>query len=198
MNQRIHNTALIVIDAQRGFDDPAWGRRNNPQAEGNIAILLAAWRAVGLPVVHVHHDSLAASGKLRHGTPGHLVKSEATPTPTERVYRKSVNNAFIGTHLEAGLRDLGIASVVIVGLTTNHCVSTSARMAANLGFATTVVSDATATFDRAALDGRLRPAAEVHDAALSDLQGEFATILETDRVTAMLASHAVTSNSARG
>ncbi len=97
----------------------------------------------------------------------------------ERVYRKIVSSAFIGTKLEADLRAAGIEALVIVGLTTNHCVSTTARMAGNLGFRTFVVEDATATFDRIGLDGRVRPAAEVHAAALSDLDEEFATIVTT-------------------
>jgi predicted metalloendopeptidase/nicotinamidase-related amidase len=174
-----HNTALLVIDVQVGFDDPAWGPRNNPQAEANIAALIAAWRAARAPVVHIVHDSPAPAGLLRPGTPGNASKPEAQPRGGERVYRKTVNSAFIGTCLEADLRALGVGTLVIVGLTTNHCVSTTARMAGNLGFETFVVADATATFDRANRDGTLRVAADVHEAALSDLQDEFARIVDT-------------------
>ncbi len=93
-----------------------------------------------------------------------------------------MNSAFIGTTLENDLRQHGIDTLVIVGLTTNHCVSTTVRMAGNLGFTTFVVSDATAAFNRAALDGSMRPAEQVHSGALSDLHGEFATVLDTEDV----------------
>lgn len=182
------NAALLVVDMQLGFDDPAWGARNNPMAEANVASLLATWRTAAAPVIHVHHDSAAASGLLRPRTPGNAPKPEALPRPVERVYRKRVNSAFIGTGLEADLRAMGVDTLAIVGLTTNHCISTTARMAANLGFETLVLSDATAAFARANLDGRLRSAGEVHDAALSDLQGEFAEVVDTRTVPAALAA----------
>jgi nicotinamidase-related amidase len=184
------NTALIVIDTQMGFNDPKWGSRNNPDAEANIAQLLAAWRDAHLPVVHVHHDSVSPKGIFRPGTPGHRAKPEATPLKGEPVYHKSVNSAFIGTHLEADLRRRGITTLVITGLTTNHCVSTTTRMAGNLGFETYLVSNATATFERAHLDGRMRSADEVHLAALSDIHGEFATVVDTLEVLASLKSTA--------
>lgn len=180
-------SALLVIDLQMGFDDPAWGPRNNPGAEANVASLLAAWRAAGAPVIHVHHDSPDPSGRLRPGTPGNAAKPEALPRDGERVYRKTRNSAFIGTSLEADLREAGIAALAIVGLTTNHCISTTARMAGNLGFETFVASDATAAFDRAGLDARIRPAADVHDAALGDLHEEFATIVDTRWLIAAIA-----------
>ena len=181
------NTALLVIDVQAGFDDPAWGPRNNPDMERHVGALLAAWRATPLPVIHIYHDSPDESGRLRRGTSGNAAKPEARPEPGEPIYRKSVNSAFIGTTLAADLRASRVTALAIVGLTTNHCVSTTARMAANLGFETVVVADATAAFDRAALDGRIRPAAEVHEAALSDLQGEFARIVHSASLIAALA-----------
>ena len=180
------HAALLIIDVQQGFDDPRWGARNNPAAEANTERLLHAFRASGRPVLHVFHDSRLADSPLRPGQPGNDAKPEARPLPGEPVYRKQVNSAFIGTTLEADLHSEGIDTLVIVGLTTNHCVSTTTRMAGNLGFRVLLVHDATATFDRAALDGRNRSAAEVHDAALSDLNEEFATIVSTGDVLQVL------------
>ena len=179
-------TALLVVDMQAGFDAPVWGRRNNPGAEANVARLIAAWRAVDAPVVHVHHDSPDPAGHFRCGTPGHAVKADALPRPGEPIYLKRVNSAFIGTALESDLRRYSVQRLVIVGLTTNHCISTTARMAGNLGFETFVAADATAAFDRVNIDRTISPAAEVHRNALSDLRGEFARIVDTAWLIAAL------------
>ena len=129
------------------------------------------------------HARLRLAGQsLRSGSPGNAPKAEAEPREGEAVHRKTVNSAFIGTSLESDLRGAEIDTLVVVGLTTNHCVSTTVRMAGNLGFDTYLVSDATASFDRTGLDGRNRPAAEVNAAALSDLQGEFAAVVDTASV----------------
>ena len=179
-------TTLLVVDFQRGFDEPRWGRRNNPLLEQRAAALLRAWRAAARPVVHVRHMSTEAASPLRPGQPGNAFKPEAAPVAGEAVVEKRVNSAFIGTSLEADLRRAGCRGLVIAGLTTNHCVSTTARMAGNLGFATWVVSDATATFDRVGPDGVEHPAEQIHAIALSDLHGEFATVVDTETVIAAL------------
>ena len=184
------NAALLVVDVQQGFDDPKWGLRNNLDAELNVARLIAAWRGSARPVLHVLHDSSSPDSPLRPGIAGNAPKPEAEPEEGELVLRKTVNSAFIGTSLEADLRRAGIDTLVVVGLTTNHCISTSVRMAGNLDFVTYLVSDATATFDRVGLDGRTRPAEEVHASALSDLQGEFATVVNTDAILGALRGRA--------
>ena len=58
-------TALIIIDVQDGMDDPVWGARNNPDAERNMARLLADWRAKGRPIYHIQHMSRRAASPLR-------------------------------------------------------------------------------------------------------------------------------------
>jgi len=176
------NAALIVIDVQEGIDDPRNGRRNNPEAESNIERLLAAWRHTGRPVFHIHHHSTEPNSALRPGLPGAAVKPEAKPLADEPVIVKHVNSAFIGTDLEDRLRDRGIETVVMAGLTTNHCVSTSVRMAGNLGFRTYLAGDASAAFDRIEPDGVLYPAEEIHGVTLASLHGEFATVMNTDDV----------------
>ncbi len=173
------DTTLLIIDVQQGFDDPRWGRRNNPGAEDNIARLLDAWRNTSRPIIHVRHLSSEEGSPLRPGQPGYAIKDAARPLPGEPVVEKSVNSAFIGTDLEARLRAAGVTTLVIAGLTTDHCVSTTTRMAGNLGFTAYVVSDATATFDRTSPDGRRYDATTVHDLALASLHGEFATVVTT-------------------
>ena len=165
---------LLVIDVQRAFDDPGWAERNNPEAEKRLSELLAAWRDAGAPVVHVRHESDARDGRFHRGTPGFEFKPEAEPLPGERVVDKRTNSAFVNTGLEERLRANGAEQVVVAGLTTDHCCSTTARSASDRGFETWFVADATATHARPGFD-----AETMHRTALASLEGEFAQIMST-------------------
>ncbi len=173
------DVALIIIDVQQGLDEPGWGKRNNPDAESNIALLLQHWRQSNHPVIHVQHCSVEPNSPLRPDQPGNQFKAEAAPLDGEVIFQKTVNSAFIGTDLEAFLKAQDIDDLVIVGLTTDHCVSTSTRMAGNLGFNVKLVSDATATFDREGPDGSYFSAEQMHQVNLASLNGEFCTVVKT-------------------
>jgi nicotinamidase-related amidase len=190
MTHQATQTALIVVDVQRAFDEwEAKGkRRNNPDAVARIADLLAAFRDHHTPIFHIRHEGTRPTSSFLPGGTGYPVKDEAHERNGEPVIVKRVNSAFIGTDLESRLRAAGIRRVVICGATTNHCVETTTRMAGNLGFDTHLVRDATWTFDRTGPDGDAHMAEDIHAMTLSNLNGEFARIVTAaDAIAALKA-----------
>lgn len=186
------HAVLLLVDVQKGFDDPYWGPRNNPGAEQNMAKLLEAFRAAGRPVIFIQHLSQNPDSPLRGGKPGNEINPVVAPKG-ERVFQKTVHSAFINTPLERTLRGAAQDTLVICGVTTDHCVSTTARMAGDMGFTAYVVSDACFCHDRATHDGRTLPAQQVHDAALASLHNEFGTVTTTQAVLDSL-SHSTPSD----
>jgi nicotinamidase-related amidase len=182
------NPALILMDLQKGFDKANhWGgNRNNPNAELVCKKLLSFWREVNLPIFHVRHNSQDPQSELHESKKGFDFKEETLPLAHETIITKNVNSAFIGTNLKELLEKESIQTVVIIGLTTNHCVSTSARMAGNFGFSTFVISDATATFDRTGINGQFFDAETIHQTALASIHNEFAKVLPSDQLISIL------------
>ncbi len=176
------NPALILIDIKKGFDDINYwgGDRNNPEAEQNAGKLLAFWRKMRLPVFHAKHCSSNPNSRLAEGQPGNEFQDVVAPIDGEVIIKKNVNSAFIGTDLKEQLDSALITKLVIVGLTTDHCVSTSVRMAGNFGYDTYVVDDATATFCKSGINGQFFSAGIIHETALASLNDEFATVIKTE------------------
>jgi nicotinamidase-related amidase len=174
--------ALILIDVQKGMDDPRHGERCNPQAEENIQKLLAEWRGKKRPVMHVQHMSTQENSAFHPTKPGNALKKGFEPQAGEPLFQKNVNSAFIGTDLEKYLREKGIENIVCVGFVTDQCVSTTVRMGANLGFRVTVVGDATATFERRGPKGQHYTAQQMHDVELASLNEEFANVVDASDV----------------
>ena len=174
--------ALILIDIQKAFDNiDYWGgQRNNLNAEINASVLLNIWRNNNLPVFHIKHCSSSPTSLLNENNKGNEFKDIVKPIDGETIIKKNVNSAFIGTNLKDQLDNEKITKLVIVGLTTDHCVSTTTRMAGNFGYDTFLVSDATATFNKRGLDGQNFSAELIHETALASLNDEFATVVTTE------------------
>jgi nicotinamidase-related amidase len=181
-------TALLLIDIQTGLLETSYygTERNNLDAEQNCGKILNAFRKKQWPDFHVKHNSTNPKSPLHPTKNGNAIHPLVFPLDNEPVFEKSVNSAFIGTDLEARLKDGKISNLVIVGLTIEHCISTSVRMAANLGFEVTLVSDATAAFDKVGIDGKRYPSDIIWQTELANLKDEFAEIKDTATILAEL------------
>ncbi|GLQ34897.1 isochorismatase [Amylibacter marinus] len=180
--------ALIVIDVQQGFADraEAGDGRSCPEAEVNIAHLLAHFRMRELPIIHVHHHSLHENSPFHPSASGVAVQEFATPKVGETVIVKEQNSAFVDTNLADELATLGDPALVICGATANHCVETTTRMAGNMGYDAYYVSDAVWAFGIIGPDGISHSAEAVHSMSLANLDGEFAKVQTCTQVLAII------------
>ncbi|MGQ9426993.1 cysteine hydrolase family protein [Gilvimarinus sp. F26214L] len=182
----MNKSVLILIDMQKSMAEPLAGARNNPDAERQIGRLLAAWRKLEAPVVHVRHMSRSESSPFWPGRSGVEFQEAFFPEAGEQVFEKNVPDAFAHSGLERWLRLRELVDLVIVGVSTNNSVESTVRTAGNLGFRVRVPCDATFTFDKTDYNGILRSAEEVHAMSLANLQGEYAEIVTTE---SLLAEH---------
>ena len=169
--------ALLVVDVQRGFDAPELGQRDNPEAEENVAKLIAAWRRRGDPIVIIQHDW--PGGPLERGTPGFELKDAVDGDADLRIV-KTVHSSFHGdVDLDAWLREREIDAIAVCGIQTNFCCETTARIGCDLGYDVWFVLDATHTFDDVGPDGEVVPAADIARMTGINLQDEFAQVVTT-------------------
>ncbi|GGG47930.1 isochorismatase [Croceivirga lutea] len=187
----IDTFALLLIDIQKGLDEVDFygGYRNNPNAENNAAILLNWFREKNKPIFHIKHSSTNPNSPLHASKEGFSIKEVVKPLPTEPVITKNVNSAFIGTDLQKHLQKQNIKNLIIAGLTTNHCISSTVRMAANLGFEVNVIADACAAFDQFGIENQRQGAELVHQITLGNLKTEFAQIFTTQEILQTLNNH---------
>lgn len=184
------STALLLIDVQKGVNDTAYyggptGRRNNPDAEGNIISILEKWRSSNRKVAFTKHDSIEDGSPLKLSLESGQQLPGMETADGDIVVEKSVNSGFIGTSLELELRRAGIQRLVVVGYFTNVCVETTVRMAGNMGFDTYLVHDACATMNSVGHDGQDYDPDLVHNMAIAGLHGEFCTAITTQDALAL-------------
>ena len=175
------NPALLLVDIQKAFLEKDYPGliRNNENAEFICGKILKKWRTLDLPIIHVRHSSTNPESKLHKSRPGFEFNDYVTPLENEMVLTKEVNSAFIGTNLENILIKSHIDTLVIVGMTTNHCISTTVRMSGNLCFDTYLISDSTACYNTKGLNGEIIPCNTIYNSALASLQEEFATVIDS-------------------
>jgi len=141
----IEQSALLVIDAQDSFKvGPRWAKRDNPAFEKNVSALVEAYRAAHLPIVYfLHTDSDEAFAKE---DPSFKLMDFLKPRRDEPVMVKNTRNCFTSTTLQPYLMEKGVRRVSITGIQTEQCCETTARIAADLGYAVDFVTEATMTF----------------------------------------------------
>ena len=154
--------------------------------------LLGAWRNAGRPVIHIQHLATNLESKLRPELPGCEIKDEVKPINGERIFQKEAHSAFVGTGLREYLVKNRYTEVVLMGLTIEHCVSSTARSADDLGFKTYIISDATAAFSAHDHEGTFVHADVMHTVSLASLNQEFAHVLNTDTLLAEIQNPSLT------
>lgn len=189
--------ALIVIDVQESFRQrPIWAASSNPEIAKQVARLAETFRANGEQIVWVLHEE-PGSGTVFDPALGFVRLFEGlVPADGEPILRKTSHNAFTTTNLQQRLVEAGIGEVVVCGIRTEQCVETTARVAADLGYAVTFVIDATATnpiehrdapegrsIEEILADPRTLGVDEILARTEYALSGRFATIATVEELT---------------
>ena len=181
MNLKSKKPTLLLVDIQKAFldDDYPGYKRNNPDAELICGKILLKWREKNFPIIHVRHSSTNLYSKLHESNPGFEFNDHVMPLDDEIVLTKNVNSAFIGTGLKSILDKSKTETIIIVGMTTNHCISTTTRMSGNLGYDTYLVSDSTACYNTKAVNGEIIDCEVIYETSLASINEEFATVINS-------------------
>jgi nicotinamidase-related amidase len=186
-NVPITESALLIIDAQDTFKaEDRWARRNNKDFEKNVGRLVELYREHGLPIFYVLHSD--EDPGWERDSPNYKLMDFLSPLASEPVLHKQTRNAFTSTGLPALLMEKGVRRVVITGIQMEQCCETSARVAADLGYAVDFVTEATVTFP---IPNHENPGEELSVEAIRErteyvLRRRFATIRTVDSIAAEL------------
>lgn len=149
----------------------------------NALRLRAHFTKLQRPVLHVtigaaRPDALDAPVHMRKlfvefenhvGSRQHEIVDELKPLPGEHVLRKTTIGAFASTGIDSLLRALGCEQLYLTGVSTNMCVETTAREAADRGYLVTLVEDACGTTHE-----------DLHQATMRNFQRLFGRVCSCD------------------
>lgn len=160
------HTAIITQECQGAVIGPhaglaALAEEARREALPNIVRLLPAARAAGVHVVHClvqrrpdglgsnHNAKIFALGRgevdILPGTPGAALLPELGPAPTDLVLSRWHGvGPMGGTDLDAVLRNLGVSTVVVVGVSLNIAIPNVVMDAVNAAYRVVIPSDAVA------------------------------------------------------
>jgi nicotinamidase-related amidase len=182
-------SALVVVDMQCYGDTP------RPVLATNLK-LRDLFRAHDLPVIFLRVGSFLPDARDQHakrrlswlrrpgdaepyrcpvGSPGFELCEELAPLPTELVLDKNSSGAFNSSPLDHYLHNLGVQNLVVTGVSTNHCVDSTARDAADRGYNVILVDDACNDNDP-----------QAHRATMASFARHFGPVRSTDEVSALL------------
>lgn len=179
--------ALLVIDVQMALahEDASGTERSCPEAEDNIAALLQKFRQSDETVVHIHHHGTDPEDPFHPEAPGSAVQPVAAPLPDEPVIVKTGSSGFVGTDLQKTLEQNGIERVILCGATANHCVESTTRSAADLGYTPIYAGDAVWAYGIIGPDGTSHSAETIHSVSMATLEGEIAAVMNTKDILEM-------------
>lgn len=174
----LFDAALILIDCQNTYRQGVMQLTGVEDALKEVQRLLAMARDHKTPIIHIQHDSGPGSLYDIRADIG-AIAPEVAPLQDEPVIVKRYPNSFIQTELESRLKAQGIQKVILAGFMTHMCINSTAQGAFNLGFAPTVVANATASRPLTSVAGAALPAEIVHLAALATIRDLFGVVVET-------------------
>ena len=120
------NATLVIIDVQEEYRTGTLALPNLDSSLEQISKLLAAARAAGAPIVHVHHLGIPGGLFDPQGLRGQIMP-EAAPLPGETVIGKTLPNAFAGTKLHELLQQHGRLDLIVCGFMTHSSGGDNAR-----------------------------------------------------------------------
>ena len=179
----VSSSALLVLDMQNYFlkEDSHAYVPSSPAIIPNVIDLVDYFRKNNRPVIFTRHsledgEEVGIMSRwwrdvVKEGTPEAEIASELKPENSERVIRKTRYSAFANTDLEKTLRDEGVRSLVISGVTTHLCCDSTARDAFMKDFEVYFVVDATVSWTE-----------DLHLASLKTLSDGFVMPVSTDEI----------------
>ncbi|MCP4119364.1 MAG: cysteine hydrolase [Desulfobacteraceae bacterium] len=133
-------------------------KRLDDVAIPNMQRLQRGCREKGIEVLYTVIESLTKDGRDRsldykisgfnvpRGSRDARVIDAIKPHGDEIVFPKTSSSVFISTNIHYILGNLGVKYLIICGLLTDQCISSTVRDACDLGYLVTLITDACATY----------------------------------------------------